>query len=252
VEVRRASAVVRQKELTMRAGIDGRAVFFGLVSGLAVIACTGGTPATGSPLPTTASSATTSPSASPTVAVRTLTPSAATSPTPSASATAATSSNSPTPLGGGPSGSGVPVAIDPCSLLTNDQATAVNGVTYGDGVAHDMDNGGRECVWQSKSPAASVVVQIGQFPSVSEAQIAFGQAQAELAGAQVETLTGFADDAAIGRGAAAGLATGGIYVREGSTLFDVIYHQGTVPPDDQLKYFATLILGELPAPPAGP
>ena len=40
--------------------------------------------------------------------------------------------------------------------------------------------------------------------------------------------------------------TGGIYVRDGSTFFDVVYLNGTVPTDDQLKYYATLILGELP------
>ena len=190
------------------------------------------------------------PSATPTSAVQTLQPSAATTPT--ATATAAASSASPTPLGGGPTGSNPPLAIDPCTLLTSDQASAVNGITYPPGVSHDMGNGSVECVWQASTPPSSVVVQVGQFPSVTDAQVAYAKAQAVLNGVQIEQLTGFADDAVIARGAGGGLSTGGIYVREGSTFFDVVYLNGTVPTDDQLKYYATLILGELPTGPAGP
>jgi hypothetical protein len=81
---------------------------------------------------------------------------------------------------------------------------------------------------------------------VSEAQIAFAEAQAQVIGAQIEKLSGFADDAAIARASGAGLSTGGIYVRDGSTFFDVVYLNGTVPTDDQLKGYATIILGNLP------
>jgi len=227
----------------MRAGIDGRALGFVLLGGLAVIACGGGTTATGSPAPTSSPAPTASPTSSSTIAVQTLTPSAATSPTPSASAT---SSTSPTPLGGGPSGSSSPLALDPCSLLTNDQASAVNGVSYGAGVSHVMGTSGVECVWQSSSPPASVTVQVAQFPSVSEAQIAFAEQRAEQNGFQIEKLTGFADEAVIARAAGGGLSTGGIYVREGATFFDLVYLNGTVPSDDNLKGYAQIILGNLP------
>jgi hypothetical protein len=225
----------------MRAGIDAPRVFIWLVIGLAVVGCGGGTTATGSPAPTSAATA----SASPTVAVQTLQPSASVASTPTATL-AATPSASPSPLGGGPSGSNSALTIDPCSLLTLDQASAVNGLTYPAGTLHDLGNGGAECVWQTNAPPASVVVQVGQFPGVSEAQIAFAEAQAEVIGAQIEKLSGFADDAAIARASAAGLSTGGIYVRDGSTFFDIVYLNGTVPTDDQLKGYATIILGNLP------
>ena len=189
-------------------------------------------------------------SATPTSAVQTLQPSAATTPT--ATATAAASSASPTPLGGGPTGSNPPLAIHPCTLLTSDQASAVNGITYPPGVSHDMGNGSVECVWQASTPPSSVVVQVGQFPSVTDAQVAYAKAQAVLNGVQIEQLNGICRRRRHRWGAGGGLSTGGIYVREGSTFFDVVYLNGTVPTDDQLKYYATLILGELPTGPAGP
>ena len=59
-------------------------------------------------------------------------------------------------------------------------------------------------------------------------------------------MTDFADEAAIVRASGAGLTTGGIYAREGSTFFDVVYLNGTIPSDDQLKGSATFVLGALP------
>ena len=94
-----------------------------------------------------------------------------------------------------------------------------------------------------------MTIQVAVLPSVSEAEIAYAEQTAGQNGVAVEPLTGFADDAAIGRGSGGGLSTGGIYVRDGSTLFDVVYLYGTTPTDDQLKGFATTILGELPASP---
>ena len=223
----------------MRAGIDGRALFFVLLSGLAVVACGGGAVATATPITTTAASPTPSP------IVATLKPSASVTASASPSPSAPSATTSPTPLGG-TGGSNSPLALDPCQLLTTEQASAVNAITYPAGVSHDMGNGGAECVWQSPSPPASVTVQVAVFPSVSEAEIAYAEQTAGQNGVAVEPLTGFADDAAIARASGGGLSTGGIYVRDGSTFFDVVYLNGTVPTDDQLKFYATLILGELP------
>jgi hypothetical protein len=231
-----------QKELTMRSGIDRRVLSFVLLSGLAVVACGGGAIATGTPTTTTAASPT------PSQVVATLKPSASLAASASPSPSASSATVSPTPLGG-TGGSNSPLALDPCQLLTTEQASAVNVITYAAGVSHVMGSGGVECVWQSKSPPASVTVQVAVFPSVSEAEIAYAEQTAGQNGFAVEPLTGFADDAAIARASGAGLSTGGIYVRDGSTFFDVVYLNGTAPTDDQLKGFATTILGELPAAP---
>src|SRR6185295_12443692 len=133
--MRRASPRVRQKELTMRAGIDGRALCFVLLSGLAVIACGGGAVATGTPTTTTAASPT------PSQVVATLKPSASVAASASPSPSAPLASASPSPVGG-TGGSSSPMALDPCQLLTTEEVSAVNGIAYGAGVAHDMSNGG--------------------------------------------------------------------------------------------------------------
>lgn len=226
----------------MRAGIDGRALSFVLLSGLAVVACGGGAVATATPSTTPAASPT------PSQVVATLKPSASLTASASPSPSAPPATASPTPLGG-TGGSSSPLALDPCQLLTTEQASAVNVITYPAGVSHVMGTGGAECVWQSSSPPASVTVQLASFPSVSEAEIAYAEQTATQNGVAVEPLTGYGDDAAIARALGGGVSTGGIYVRDGSTFFDVVYLNGTVPTDDQLKAYATMILGELPAAP---
>jgi hypothetical protein len=101
-----------------------------------------------------------------------------------------------------------------------------------------------ECVWQSSSPHASITVQVAFLPNVSEAQAAYAEAVASQNFA-VKDVPNFADKAAIVR--APGIAnTGGIYVREGSLFFDVVYVRGAAPTDGQLKLAAEIVLGGLP------
>jgi hypothetical protein len=165
--------------------------------------------------------------------------------TPAPTATAPTASPSPPPAAT-PGASGTPIAIDPCSLLTNDQASAVNGVTYGDGVAHDMENGGVECVWQSASAKASVTVQVVSAGNATKADADYVQALAALQGFATNDIPGVGDKAVIARASVGKLHTGGIYVRAGSVFYDVVYLQGKVPNDGVLKLAATLVLGALP------
>jgi hypothetical protein len=115
-----------------------------------------------------------------------------------------------------------------------------------------MGNGGVECVWQSSSPPASVTVQVIVAPSVTDAEVAWAKNQAELNGFTIVQVPGVADDAVIAGSSGAGLSTGGIYVRNGATFFDIVYLNGAVPTDQQLKDLATMVLGEMPAGPAGP
>ena len=165
------------------------------------------------------------------------TPSEAPTPTP-----VPTTAVSPTPAGS-QGGAGNPPSIDPCSLLTDEQASAVNKVTYGPGVSHFP---GRLslCVWQSKSPPASVTVEVLVAPEATEAETQWVAAQAALHGFALTKVPGFADQAVIAR--APGGFTGGIYVRDGATFFDVVYLRGTQPSDNVLKLAATLVLGHLP------
>jgi len=112
-------------------------------------------------------------------------------------------------------------------------------------VAHTL-SGLIECVWQSDSAHASVTVQVLYAPGVSEAQIAYTEAQAALKGASITKPQGTFDEAAIARVTILNHSTGGIYVRQESTFFDVVYVAGTAPSDGQLVVSALLVLGSIP------
>jgi hypothetical protein len=216
--------------------MSGRRLSLFLALGLALVGCSAApvtiAPASPSALPTP----------TPTATVVALSPSLAATPTPSPTVPPIITA-SPS---GGPNGSVPPPPIDPCSLLTSAEASVVNGITYGAGVSHVLDNGAVECVWQNSSPPASITLQVLVAPSVSEAEVAYAEAQAMLNGFNVAQVTGYGDEAVIARATQSGISTGGIYVRAGSTFFDVVYLQGTVPSDTQLTDAATLVLGRLP------
>jgi hypothetical protein len=150
----------------------------------------------------------------------------------------------PTPVVG-PIGQPTPTAFNPCVLLTSAQASAINKVTYGAGVPSRASSGMVECVWQSNAPHASVTVQVALLSNPGEAEAAF----AEAVGNEHFTVTNvpnFGDKAAVVR-APHIVNTGGIYVRDGSLFFDVVYLNGSAPTDGELKLAAEIVLGGLPS-----
>lgn len=192
-------------------------------------ACSGGTGttgATGTPVTGGGASATVSTPAP------TATPVATSAPTASASAS--------------PFAGPLPSGFNPCTLLTDAQASAVNGVTYGPGTVHGLNNGSLECVWGSTSPSASVVVQVAIWPTATLADATYTETLAALHGFSVIEVPNFADKAAIARAPGGTVSTGGIYVKDGILWFDVVYLKGTAPSDGQLTLAATLVLGALP------
>jgi len=134
--------------------------------------------------------------------------------------------------------------LDPCALLSPEEASAVNGVTYGAGTAHTLTPIASECVWQTSSPGASVVLQLAQGATPDQAQTAYAEALAAQADFNVVDVPNLGDKAAIVR--AKKLVTGGIYVLQGFIGFDVVYLNGTAPTDAQLVADAQLIQGRLP------
>jgi hypothetical protein len=134
------------------------------------------------------------------------------------------------------------VALDPCALLTNDQADAVNGGSYGDGVRHDLGPSAI-CVRLSTSPKASLTVSVSSGSDVIIAA-KYAALKASLKNYAVTDVAGIGDAAFIARNATP--LTGGIYVRRGGTFFYVVYLGGTAPSDDSLKATAEIVLGELP------
>ncbi len=171
-------------------------------------------------------------------------PSATANTTPIATPTA-TPAATPTPAGGGSSATAAPTAVDPCKLLTAQQVMQVNGISYGAGTRHNLSNGGMQCTWMTASPPSSVVVQVVVAPSITVADEDYAAFQATLHGFTLTNIPNIANDAVIAR-APSVVNTGGIYVRNKDTFFDVVYLNGTAPSDDQLTTTAKLILGELP------
>jgi hypothetical protein len=196
---------------------------------------------------------------------------ASVSPTPSASSSPSIGSPSPVaspPLQVGtsaPSASGASASpsakasagpVHACALLTDAEASQVNGATYGPGVEHAGASGavpGSEtspppsslCVWQNAAPIASVTVEVVIDANADAANARLAALRASLASFSITDLTDFADGGFIARSTNI-LATGGIYVREGTTFLDIVYLLGTAPDDNALRHAATLALGRLP------
>jgi hypothetical protein len=137
------------------------------------------------------------------------------------------------------------VAINPCKLLSDAQVTQVNGIAYGPGTVHNLPTGAVQCTWMNDASHASVVIQVAKLPSATAADQAYAAAEAELNNFTVVQVASFADAAIIARAPAGTVTTGGIYVREADTFFDIVYLNGTPPSNAQLKLTATIVLGAL-------
>ena len=165
------------------------------------------------------------------------------SPSPAPSLAPAASPSSSPAGGGGPSPTGSPT-FNACKLLTNGEATAVNGGGYGDGVDHVV-GAAQLCVWQSASNHSSLTVEVFVDPTAAFAQARFAALKGSLAKFHPADVSGVGDLAFIARSPSATSVSGGIYVLDGSKVFDVVYLGGSVPVDATLKIAAILVFGAL-------
>lgn len=144
----------------------------------------------------------------------------------------------------------LPSSIDPCTLLTADQASAVNGVTYKGGGGQPPANGLSMCSWDNATDRAFVEVGFAFWSNAADAEAAYDAAIADAskAGYTITPMTGLADVAAIARRTPpTGNGLGAILVRRGALVITVDYNGGTPPADAALRAAAALVLGELPA-----
>jgi hypothetical protein len=198
----------------------------------------------------TASSGSQPPSAAATVAAATTLPSEAAS----ASAEASTSD-----LGGA---TAVPTAIDPCQLITAQEAGQLAGATFGTGKETTTEGNGRICTYVAG--ATNVFsVEVAVAPDEATAKAAEAAAQADLAAqaaklagksVTVTQLPGFAPgaDAIL---AEATVSLGGntlgvraMFVLRGTTFFSFsdVDLKGSPPSADAMKSEAMTVLGRLP------
>ncbi len=222
-----------------------RALLVLSVVGLA--ACTSSTAPTAPPssvapasasAPAAPASATAAPSASP---VATASPSAEASPTAAAEATA------------------VPTSIDPCQLISAQEAGTLAGATFGPGKAETLQGNSRMCTYGAGSKNVFNVI-VAVAPDVATAQKQEASAEADLKanaaqlnqGLTITKLPGFAPgtDAVLVELKPNALGIGGraIYVLRGTTFFgfnDLVFG-AAAPSADAVKAEAMTVLGRLP------
>lgn len=133
--------------------------------------------------------------------------------TPSATAVVATSAAAPA--------SAVPVNLDPCQLVTQQEASALTGVAFGPGQRDDVPNGEKRCVYGSQTKNV-FTVGVVQGSSVAEAQAYKDQLKAEAEQklgtvVNLSPVPGVADDAeSLSGNIGAGLSVSGLYLLKGA------------------------------------
>jgi hypothetical protein len=155
--------------------------------------------------------------------------------------------STPTPTSGGGGGSTLPpTTINPCTLLSDEQASTLTGATYGDGKEDAAGPDGHLCVWSDDASHSSVTVGVISAPSQAIAQQAFALAKGDQSGFAFTSVTNLADQAYIARKSESTTDLSGLYAIDGSTYFFVATLGGTSPTDGALRVAALLVLGGLP------
>jgi hypothetical protein len=212
---------------------------------LGAAACTGST-ATGTTAPTAVAQATTAaPTPAPTPA-----PTATATPAPSTGGMASNASTAP---------SGVPTSIDPCQLVTSQEAGALAGASFGPGKETTLSGNGRMCTYgyQTKN-VFEVIAAVAPDEATAKQQEA--QAEAELKanaaklnqGLNITQLPAFAPntDAVLLelKPNTIGVAGRAIYVLHGTEFFgfsDLVLG-GAAPSVDAMKAQAMTAISRLP------
>lgn len=220
---------------------------FALIVGFAAAACSSAS----SPTPSSAPATVAPVPASVAVSVG---PSESTAPSESAS------SSEVAVLPSGPSA--VPTSIDPCTLISADEAGTLAGATFGPGKESETSGHVRSCVYGAQTKTVfTVVVAIAPDEATAKAQEAAAQAQLSAAAAkdagiamavtQVPNFAAGADAVLFGASKSiAGHTIGGraIYVLRGTTFFgfsDLVL-DGTIPSVDAVTQEAMTVLTRLP------
>ncbi|HEX8026640.1 MAG TPA: hypothetical protein VF484_10570 [Candidatus Limnocylindrales bacterium] len=119
---------------------------------------------------------------------------------------------------GGSGSSAPPSAIDPCSLLTQDEATTAVGTKVGPG-SPSLVGQSRVCTWKTGTTEVKVILAPPAADAAS-AQAYWDAAQADIPeGITIDTIGGF-DRAAYGTGGQAGFSVSALFVIKGAQFFD--------------------------------
>ena len=145
--------------------------------------------------------------------------------------------------GGGGSAQPTSGSIDPCSLLTADEASTAIGKKLSAGVSTQLDPD-RVCTFKSGTTEVKVILA-PPAPDAKTAQADWDQARSEIpAGVPVTDLSYF-DRSAYGSGSAAGVSVSAMFVIKGTSFFD-FYCGFPACSQDASVAAAQLIAGRLP------
>ena len=130
---------------------------------------------------------------------------------------AASSTSEPSPSSGG-GGQATPGSIDPCSLITVDEASKAIGKKLGAGVSQDVGPD-RACTFKSGLTEVKLILA-PPAPDAATAQAYWDSERAQVpADIPIKDVSGF-DRAAYGSGSAGGASLSALFVIDGTTFFD--------------------------------
>ena len=208
----------------------------------------------------TGSTATETPPASVALAVSPPAAVALPSAEPSASPSGEAASPSPdTSTAASPEGSAVPTSIDPCQLVTAQEAGALAHATFGPGKAETLEGNSRMCTYGAQTKNVfGVIVAIAPDVATAKKEEASAEADLKANAAQLEQgmtitkLPGFAPDTDAVllelKPNALGIGGRAIYLLRGTTFvgFNDLVVGGAAPSADAMKTEAMTVLGKLP------
>ncbi len=180
--------------------------------------------------------------------------------TSTANPTAAATEAVAVPSDTAPAATAAPTSLDPCQVLTSQDASKLTGVAFGDGLEGTTPGGMKTCTYGAQT-ANVFTVMVGQATDLATAKAYKAQFEADLkaqaqqlsvAGLKVTELPNFADGAVIGSlnfsaggitlsGSGIGFLKGTIFVG-----FSDVATGGQAPTTDALQAQAQTILGQLP------
>lgn len=216
-----------------------------LLSVVGLAACTG---STATPTASVAASSPSAAAAAPSAAPSASPSAAATNPTPEASAAAASA---------GPTA--VPTSIDPCQLISAQEAGTLAGAAFGPGKESTTKGNGRICTYGGETKNVFMVM-VAIAPDVATAKKEEASAEADLQanagqlnqGLTITKLPGFAPntDAVLMelKPNALGISGRAIYLLRGTAFagFNDLVVGGSAPSADAVKAEAMTVLGRLP------
>ncbi len=142
--------------------------------------------------------------------------------------------------------------LDPCLLVTMQEASALAGITLGAGVEKTIATNSQQCIYANQS---SYIFTVGVIQASSPAEAQAGM-QAAVASIQSQTdfsvtvtqLPSFADGGVEVQGGASGASVAGIYALHGSVAFGFVAFgvNHPVPTNAAMVPTATTMLGRLP------